>query len=369
MEILYIASSVLSLFFVLILLGKKNKSFSDSILICWFLLLFSNVFIFYLIIKDLAPPVLVDYLNNSVFIQGPLLFFYTSSLTGNLQKKITSKKLVHFVPFLIFFLISIRGRVIDWIYLDLLNYSLVFLKFIITFLYIVASIKTISLHRKRIAYIFSNVNEMELKWLSSVLYGGIILMIFGIITLVIHYFTPIKIPQYGGKYLNIAYSISIILLGYFGFRQTPIFTPSQIQENKSFFKNISAWNRKNNNSTTNAKKEQIVKSYSELLDFMETNKPYLDKTLTLFKLAEQLKVSENKLSHIINSQSHLNFFEFVNMYRVEMVKSKMQKGEQKQSTLLGLAYDSGFNSKASFNRAFKKFTGLTPSQYQQNFEI
>ena len=96
---------------------------------------------------------------------------------------------------------------------------------------------------------------------------------------------------------------------------------------------------------------------------MASDRPYTDNNLTLFKLAGQLDISENKLSQVINTQSQDNFFEFVNKYRVEMVIEKMKNGEHKSRTLLGLALDSGFNSKASFNRSFKRITGLTPSDY------
>ena len=85
--------------------------------------------------------------------------------------------------------------------------------------------------------------------------------------------------------------------------------------------------------------------------------------MALIKLAGQLGVSENKLSQVINTRSRDNFFDFVNKYRVELVIEKMENGEHKGTTLLGLAFNSGFNSIASFNRAFKRITGLTPSDY------
>ena len=114
---------------------------------------------------------------------------------------------------------------------------------------------------------------------------------------------------------------------------------------------------------TKLKEDYVKERYQELLDYMESNKSFTDNNLTLDKLAGQLDISENKLSQVINTQSKDNFFEFVNKYRVEMVIRKMEEGEHKTSTLLGLAFDSGFNSKASFNRAFKRITGVTPTDY------
>jgi len=80
-------------------------------------------------------------------------------------------------------------------------------------------------------------------------------------------------------------------------------------------------------------------------------------------VATALQISTNHLSQVINENLDKNFFDFVNGYRVEMVKQKMKDPSNKNYTLLSLAYDCGFNSKSSFNAIFKKYTGSTPSQY------
>ena len=92
---------------------------------------------------------------------------------------------------------------------------------------------------------------------------------------------------------------------------------------------------------------------------------FLDPDLTLSELAGQLGVSAHVLSQVINSGFGKNFNDFVNAYRVEEVKKRLQAGEQKQKSLLGIALDCGFNSKATFNRTFKKFTELSPSEYSR----
>lgn len=360
MEILFLASSILSLFFIIILFGKKRKSYSDKILTVWFVLLFSNVFIFYLIAKNLATQAVILFLDNSVFLHGPLLWFYTSAISGT-PHKISGKNLLHFLPFVAFFLLALFVRKANWQYADYINYGIIIPKFLSATTYILASLKVIIRHRKRITQILSSTNQMELKWLFSVLVGGLILIAIGIISMLIYFFTPVDIPNFGGKYLNIVYSISIIILGYYGFRQTSIFIPSHLQNSFVGYTDLGTTDEKQKSKAGTDKK--LEQQYQELLDFMQTSKAYLDKNLTLFKLAEEMKISENKLSNIINSQSGLNFFEFINNYRVEEVKAKMMEGEHLKTTLLGIAYDSGFNSKASFNRAFKKFTQLTPSEY------
>jgi AraC-like DNA-binding protein len=96
---------------------------------------------------------------------------------------------------------------------------------------------------------------------------------------------------------------------------------------------------------------------------MDLEQPYLDGELTLFKLSVQVGVPPHQLSKLVNQYGMCNFFDFVNQYRVAALQEKIRQGQHEQQTLLALALDSGFNSKASFNRVFKKMTGMTPRQY------
>lgn len=100
-----------------------------------------------------------------------------------------------------------------------------------------------------------------------------------------------------------------------------------------------------------------------LMQHMEEAKPYLDAQLSLRQLANCLDVNTNYLSQVINEKHGKNFFEFVNGYRVDELKQMLKKPENRQFTILSLAFECGFNSKTTFNTAFKRITGFTPSQY------
>jgi AraC-like DNA-binding protein len=84
--------------------------------------------------------------------------------------------------------------------------------------------------------------------------------------------------------------------------------------------------------------------------------------LTLTELAKLLQTNAPAISKVIN-QTGSNFNDFINEYRVREVQHKIEKHEHKAQTLLAIAFDSGFNSKATFNRAFKKIVGQTPKAY------
>jgi AraC-like DNA-binding protein len=98
---------------------------------------------------------------------------------------------------------------------------------------------------------------------------------------------------------------------------------------------------------------------------MTHEKPYLNPELNLYLLAERLNLLPNHLSQAINSVERKNFFDFVNHYRIQEVKKCLVSNEKEHLTLLGIAFECGFNSKTSFNRTFKKIVGLTPSEFRK----
>jgi AraC-like DNA-binding protein len=100
-----------------------------------------------------------------------------------------------------------------------------------------------------------------------------------------------------------------------------------------------------------------------LFSFMKSEKPHLNPELTLSLLADQLKTSPDYLSSILNGNLNKNFFDFVNHYRIEEFKMICKSQKNQNITIMGMAWDAGFNSKATFNRVFKKTTGITPGEF------
>ncbi|WP_020570172.1 helix-turn-helix domain-containing protein [Neolewinella persica] len=111
--------------------------------------------------------------------------------------------------------------------------------------------------------------------------------------------------------------------------------------------------------------EEISRYKLRLTQVMEEERPYLRPDLSLRELAGRLDLPHNYLSQLLNEGFGQNFAEYVNTYRLSAFKSKVVNPAFKHLTLLGLAYESGFNSKTSFNTFFKKATGLTPAAYRK----
>ncbi|MEM9763398.1 MAG: helix-turn-helix domain-containing protein [Pseudomonadota bacterium] len=98
--------------------------------------------------------------------------------------------------------------------------------------------------------------------------------------------------------------------------------------------------------------------------FMDTERPYLDGELALADLAAAVEIPKHHLSMAINIELEMNFFQFVNAYRVDEARRLLADPSLVDENLLSIAYRAGFQSKAAFNKVFKKSTGQTPGQFR-----
>jgi len=116
-----------------------------------------------------------------------------------------------------------------------------------------------------------------------------------------------------------------------------------------------------------SKEEQI--KINKLKAYIEENEPYLNSDLTIYDLAKELGMSSKELSVLINQKLKKHFFDFINGYRIEKAKEILEDDDKKDFTILEILYEVGFNSKSSFNTAFKKHTGLTPTEYRKTCSL
>lgn len=371
MKYIFLIAAFHALFFAILILQKK-KALHDKVLILWLIYLGFYTGIYALFSDTLFTDfhLLSASFISLLMLHGPLLYIYIYSLVDE-RLQIFGKNLFHFVPFILFniflFISSFLPEISEKIRLDHVEGEhgtpLLFVLFLILTalsgpVYFIFSIR---LFKKLDINIFNNFSTSENinpDWLRKLVYSfGIIwtvLMAFAAIHHVFYLFSWIFCTD--GLFLSL--SVFIILIGYFGLKQKEIFIhyPDRnieyITEPKTKYAGVLL-------KETDA--EQYV---SKIKHFMSAEKPYLDANLTLSHLATKLQIPSHLLSRVINEKFGLNFFDFINQYRVAEVKAKMGSPEFDNLSLLGIAFDCGFNTKSAFNRVFKKMTGLTPTEYK-----
>lgn len=371
MKYIFLIAAFNALFFA-ILIFQKKKALHDKILICWLIYLGLYTGTYALLSDTLFTDfhLLSASFISLLMLHGPFLYLYIYSLVDE-KIQIYRKNLFHFVPFILFnvFLLisSLLPEISENIRLDHIESEHGPPLFFVLFLILTALsgpiyfILSIRLFKKLDINIFNNFSTSEninLDWLRKLVYsfGAVwtVLMIFASLHHVLQLFSWIFCTD--GLFLSL--SVFIILIGYFGLKQKEIFIhyPDQsteyITEPKIKYAGVLL-------------NEVDAENYvSKINHFMLTEKPYLDANLTLPHLATMLHIPSHILSRVINEKFGLNFFDFINQYRVEEVKTKINGPDFDNLSLLGIAFDCGFNTKSAFNRVFKKMTGLTPSEYK-----
>ncbi|WP_348744037.1 AraC family transcriptional regulator [Tenacibaculum sp. 190524A05c] len=151
--------------------------------------------------------------------------------------------------------------------------------------------------------------------------------------------------------LRIMTTILIYWLGY-----ELVYMLRQVKERKSI--------REQNLKKPEAQQNSNSKKFKDIEDYLVDNRRFLDNLLSLETLANELRVSTSQLSKLINKQSSKNFNQLINEYRIEYSKELLQNNDYDQYTITSIALESGFNSKSTFYTAFKKHTGVTPTQFR-----
>jgi AraC-like DNA-binding protein len=304
-------------------------------------------------------------------LHGLFLYYYILSLVSD-KKEIRNKDFLHFIPFILFNLYLLIASFLPETAVKLnierlsMDYDppLLFLFFLILTalsgtVYFLFSIK---LFRKLDINIFnnySNSKDINLSWLRKlILIFGIIwtsLMTVTIIHHVFHMFSMLFCTD--GLFLSL--SVFVILIGYFGLKQKVIFFSESIIVSGNSIEIQTKY-------AGSKLKDSEAKIYVEKLDkHMASSKPHLNSDLTLLQLASDINITPHLLSQIINDHYKLNFFDYINQYRVQEFKAAVADPKNKNYSLLGIAFECGFNSKSAFNRMFKKSTGLTPSKFKE----
>ncbi len=318
-------------------------------------------------------PVLVAITYPLLFCMGPLYFLYCRYLLDK-DYHTSYKTFLHFIPcvmvlllMLPFYLMPATEKVI---YLQGLSSSgtleiptgqLVFMAAHVfqTVFYVWVSYKFINKKEEYLKRISSDVFVVKkLDWLRSFsFYFSFYLLLYLVLVVVLTFVKSFQIQiDYTMLFIT---SFLIYLIGYAAIGNPEIFKGTQeIEDQESIENNIAPL--RNGNKFPELKEK--------LMHYMETNKPYLKSDLKISELADSLSVPHYQLSQLLNNEFSVNFYDFINKYRVEEAK-KLLIEDTRNYKILAIAFEVGFNSKATFNRVFKNITNLTPSEFKEKFSV
>ncbi|MDZ4796236.1 MAG: AraC family transcriptional regulator [Bacteroidota bacterium] len=324
-----------------------------------------------------------------LYFIGPVIFFYVQSLL-NPSFRFGKKEWLHLIPGLLYLLFSsimvVTDKLILKKYFFLANgmdpdfdtwYQLT--GFASMVLYFILSIRYYSLYKKLIVQVISYADVVMFRWIKNFLLSFLLILIvrlgFNISELIIQQ-TYISSWWYFLAFAIIFYYIAIT--GYANSIETKIaFRPNQLGYRFALLLNYQPPALQRQVTTEDAEVieiesvannqaipgEILSEWKAKLLNLMQVKNMYEDPELSLAQVAKQLQSNPSLISKMVNQGFGLNFNDFVNQFRIDAVKNLLEKGEHKKQTLLGIAFDCGFNSKATFNRAFKKFTGQSPKEW------
>lgn len=373
MKFIFLIAAFNAIFFSVLLLQKKPGALHDNILILWlvYLGLYIGIYSFYSHELFTHFQLLSISLLSLLMLHGPFLYYYILTLVSD-KRQIYKKDLFHFIPFILFnlyiFITSFSPNLSEKLNIEKLsldnNPPLLFLFFLIltAFSGTVYFLLTFKLFKRLDINIFNNFSnsaDIDLDWLRKlVLLFGVIWTVLISVTVVHHIFHMFSMVFCtDGLFLSL--SVFVILMGYFGLKQKVIFNTEDIIVSGDTTKIQTKY------SGSRLNEPEAIQYSEKLKSYMELSRPYLNPDLTLPQLAVEIGISTHLLSQVINEHFKLNFFDFVNQYRVEVFKERIVNPKYGNFSILGIAFECGFNSKSAFNRIFKKYTGLTPSHYKE----
>lgn len=364
--LILVLGAVQGVFLALLLFGRRDNKRANRLL--GLLIISYTAFIVEQslqgtqISRDL--PHLIGLTSGFVFLIGPLHYIYARSLISP-EKHLEKRDLLHAIPFVFFYLFflvpfylqsgSFKIEFMQSLEMTGPTASLRFFSWAVLFqgvIYMKITFDLLGVHAAHVKDEFSTVEKINLDWLRTITVITLVVWSLGIVIEVVQVFDPVT--SLAGL-VPAAISLLIYVMGYLGLRQPEIFfggAPTESEEPKKY-------------ERSGLSRERAEEINAKLTDLMESEKLFTDSTLKLSQLARAIPTSPNNLSQVINEERQQNFYDFVNWYRIEEAKRMMLDPQHKGATLLAIAYSVGFNSKSTFNTAFRRNTGMAPSHFRK----
>ncbi|MCW3074696.1 MAG: transcriptional regulator, AraC family [Flaviaesturariibacter sp.] len=268
---------------------------------------------------------------------GPLFYMYCRALVSK-QGSMIKREWLHFLPGALFIFLAIP---LQWVGFKNLPVAVTMLLFFIFYSHLLGYLlftKNRIIGQGEATKQSGEVSE----WLNILFYGLISIWLVYVLNL----FEDL-VPYIIGP---IVYSLTVYIVTYLAFTKKYLQSINAVKYQAATFS-----------------EEETQTLYEALEDLVKTQQLFLDSTISLAVLSRRLRASTQKISFTVNTKAGCNFNEYINRYRVAYAVGLLNKPENKGITIASIGMEAGFNSLSSFNQAFKKVTGKTPSQFRGAF--
>ena len=331
-----------------------------------------------------------------LFLMGPAIFFYVQYLL-NPSFKFRKNSWLHFLPGMLYILYCLVMVVTDKLVLKR-YYFLAdgsdrdfdawyqYAGFFSMLFYFIISMRYYGMYKKLMLQVISYADKVLFTWVRNFLFAFLAMQILQILFFILGKINPFFSNYTGTWWYFFSFSIVfyyIAITGYSNSIETKVpfklnlfsYKPTLLLSGVPLEEHATAQDVFEEAELIDIEEIQPLKKEDNLLlemwkpkieKLLKEDKLYEDPELSLTQMAKLLKTNPALISKIVNQGFQMNFNDFINFYRVEAVKEKLNAGAQKRQTLLGIAFDCGFNSKATFNRAFKKFANVSPKDWGQS---
>lgn len=338
--ILFFSIGVIGIFFSLIINLRKKREVSSCLMIGSYILLhsfFSICLSIHLFDNEIENSRTLTLITLLTFLNEPILYFYFKRVSD--KRQLNLKDLLHSIPLLI--------SLIVWSFysialLDTISYKIIAL---ILYTFLVYKVYRRKIEKKR-------KSELDLiVWLRNMIRINGIFMVAYVFSIIAWSVNTSK--AFGIYPLLVSSSLMILYISYTAYIKPNIFNRSYLFREGAFFK---------------YKKSGLTEGYSEelrnqLQGLFENEKIYRNSNLSLEDLSEELGTTRHNVSQVINEHFEMNFFQFVNKYRIKEAVHMFEESNYNDLKIINIAYDVGFNNKVTFNKAFKAEMNMTPTLF------
>ncbi len=366
-----LAQSIYSAFLLFV---KKPSQVADKILGIWLILI---ACMFGLNVIKLNYNITIDVWPVSVILATSFpvfLFLYTKYIVGNLQK-FKLRDILFFIPVLVGIIIlliylpsnakNIKSLIVAYSQETKAQQIVGYIFIFSLWVYCILSLTLILAYRLSLFNYYSfQSNKINLRWLVILILTFLFSYLYIIYISQIHYqdrFIPHIEKFRSGSLLLFVFIVMI-----WGYRQKQlsanIWSPNL---NLKLNSTEPTETQSDKYKKSGLKESQADKYMNRLVDFMNTSLIWKDKELSIVTLSQKTEIPKHYISQILNEKMDKNFYTFINEYRTEYAMKIIKLPEYQDWSIVEIAQESGFNSKTVFNTFFKKYTGMTPSEFKK----